>query len=263
MNDYGSLVELLRSRLLNGNVFFLTGAGVSVASGIPDFQTVDEGWTFDVSREEALSVELLNRNPQLFWAAYKYLYTLWGVNSGVNSFHRFVAEVQKVNSSAFVLTQNIDGLHSAALNEVFGSDSFGDNGARVFELHGNKDRLVCSRRSCKGERLLVDDDFLSDALPRCGVCGKMMRPDVVLFGEGVKGFREANMLVGFGDVLLVAGTSLEVGPVNGLPLVAERAGLVTVWVNNVPAPAGYNFSYSFVGDLGDFVTEVGNQVLSN
>lgn len=234
--------ELFRATLESASsICVLTGAGVSTNSGIPDFQTIDERWPFEVSRIEATSRRYFQRFPDRFWAAYKYIFEL--KHAAPNEFHLAVAALESAGKEVTVVTQNIDGLHVRA------------GSTKVLEVHGNAEWLVCDRRSCKNRKPIAD--FLEqEQLPRCEICRKYLRPDVVLFGEVPRGYAEAEMSAIHSSLLIVAGASLQVGPVNELPRVRdwhfpERE---SVWMNKFLPPTGYHFSQQLLGDLSELAS---------
>lgn len=229
--------DIILTVLDNANtIAFLTGAGVSTDSGIPDFQTVDDEWTFPVPRDEATSLNFFQRDPQTFWKAFRYLFEM-KTEVRPNEFHRAVANLENREKQVIVLTQNVDGLHSAA------------GTSQVGELHGNILWAYCSRPSCPERQLLTD--LQNEPTPRCGRCSKYLRPDTVLFGENPRHFGDAKQVCLEADVLIVAGTALEVGPVNDLPRYREwwAPGKPTVWINRDAPPMGYNFSHVLRGEL--------------
>jgi len=236
VKESSDLLEVLnRSK----RIAFLTGAGVSTDSGIPDFKTMDREWPFSVPRATATSISFFNRDRRMFWEAFHYMFT--SKTGGVlpNHFHRAVAGLEGKGKDVVVLTQNIDGLHQAA------------GTSQVLELHGNLRQVICNRPSCKyAEPLTLEHNEDS----RCPQCNKLLRPDTVLFGEAPRGFGDAKQVAIEAELLIVAGTALEVGPVNDLPRLREWyfPERETVWVNRMNPPYGYVFSHKYTGELVDF-----------
>ncbi|MBR7161443.1 MAG: NAD-dependent protein deacylase [Clostridia bacterium] len=186
-------------------IVFFGGAGVSTGSGIPDFRgsggLYNEPDESEESPEEMLSGDYLRRYPEKFYRYYKknMLYP----NAEPNAAHRALAKLEQAGKLTAVITQNIDGLHQAA-------------GSRnVIELHGSVLRNYCI--SCFREYPLsyVTE---ADGVPVCGHCGNPVRPDVVLYGEGLDGlsFARAQREIERADLLIVGGTSLTVYPAAGL-----------------------------------------------
>ncbi|MBR5366332.1 MAG: NAD-dependent protein deacylase [Clostridia bacterium] len=182
---------------------FFGGAGMSTASGIPDFRGASGLYT--VSEEESpeylLSDECLAKEPERFFAYYreKILYP----DAKPNPAHLALAELEKRGRLHAVITQNIDGLHQAAGSK------------KVLELHGSCARSYCSKCGRPVER-----DFIAETkgIPRCETCGGVVRPDVVLYGEFLpqQAFEEARREVEEADLLLVGGSSLTVYPASSL-----------------------------------------------
>ena len=185
-------------------IVFFGGAGVSTGSGIPDFRGSGGLYTegaFEESPEELLSGTYLRKYPEKFYAYYKKNMLYPGAKP--NAAHLKLAEWEREGKLTSVITQNIDGLHQAA-----GSKN-------VIELHGSVLRNYCV--SC-GEMHSLSYVTEANGVPRCRVCGGIVRPDVVLYGEGLDGaaFMQAQNDIAEADVLIVGGTSLTVYPAAGL-----------------------------------------------
>ncbi|MDD9148773.1 MULTISPECIES: SIR2 family NAD-dependent protein deacylase [unclassified Sporolactobacillus] len=203
----------------------LTGAGVSVPSGIPPFRGSNGLYQHaDVGRY--LSMNYFESRPESFWAFYWSLFDadlLLGAKP--NPVHLWLSSLEK-DREVTVMTQNIDGLHSKA-------------GSRhVIEVHGAFDRTVCPKCGA----VYPTDSVRHEKVPRCtaedskgGICGTVLKPDIVLFGEAVRGFEQAENAVRTADRLLILGTSLTVTPANLLPVYAAMNGIPTLLVNDRPA----------------------------
>jgi NAD-dependent deacetylase len=185
-------------------IVFFGGAGVSKGSGIPDFRGTGGLYTqggYSESPEEMLSSTYLKRYPEKFFAYYKnnMLYP----DAKPNAAHLTLAKWEREGKLTSVITQNVDGLHQMA-----GSKN-------VIELHGSVLRNYCV--SC-GEVHPLSHILESDGIPRCRLCGAVVRPDVVLYGENLDGaaFMQAQEDIACADVLIVGGTSLTVYPAAGL-----------------------------------------------
>lgn len=185
-------------------IVFFGGAGVSKGSGIPDFRGTGGLYTqggYSESPEEMLSSTYLKRCPEKFFAYYKnnMLYP----DAKPNAAHLTLAKWEREGKLTSVITQNVDGLHQMA-----GSKN-------VIELHGSVLRNYCV--SC-GELHPLSHILESDGIPRCRICGAVVRPDVVLYGENLDGaaFMQAQEDIACADVLIVGGTSLTVYPAAGL-----------------------------------------------
>jgi NAD-dependent deacetylase len=200
------LAELIRSA---GSVVALTGAGVSVPSGIPDFRSPGTGLWANVDPMEVAHISVWRREPERFWSFYGQRFTaLEGKQP--NGAHRALAELDIP-----VITQNIDGLHAAA-------------GSRdVIEIHGSiatASCQVCGRRYPLAEtRARLEAD--AEGVPRCD-CGQPVKPDVTLFGELLdeSAMTRASGLAAGADLMLCVGSSLEVYPAADLPALTLEAG---------------------------------------
>lgn len=221
------------------HVTFLTGAGVSTASGIPDFKSTDDTWPYDEPRELLISLPYFQRNPEHFWKVYREVFSS-KFNAEENDVHRWIGELERTKY-VHVITQNVDGLHQKG-----GSNS-------VIEIHGTNTQAVCLK--C-GKRVPMEDT-LDSPLPRCGNCNKVLKPGVCLFNENVYGLADAQRVLRNTDMLIVMGTSLEVGPVNTFPLYAQAySELPLVWINRETPPQGYDFDHVLQTDLTEFVKSV-------
>ena len=192
----------------SSHIVFLGGAGVSTESGIPDFRSKDglyrrQDRKFSRYRPEyLLSEQCLHREPEVFFAYFRKNLDVRSV--APNAAHRRLAEMEKNGKLDGVITQNIDGLHQKA-------------GSRnVQEIHGSALRSYCV--SCRKE---YGPDFIfenRDPVPKCPACGKMVRPDVTLYGEILPdpAYDNAVRLIQAADCLIIGGTSLEVGSAAGL-----------------------------------------------
>ena len=198
------------------HIAVLTGAGMSTESGIPDFRSYQGRYTQNASLAEVLAIDYFQHNPAGFWQAFKEIFELKLVgNKQPNAGHRFLAWLETQGKTVSVLTQNIDGLHQCA-------------GSReVVEVHGTLQRAVCP--ACGRVHDLAH--VLASPLPRCLSCCTPLKPDVVLYGEAVSQFEAALLKVLDADVLLVLGSSLEVGPINLLPLEAHQHGIDCALIN--------------------------------
>jgi NAD-dependent deacetylase len=200
------------------SVVALTGAGISVPSGIPDFRSDGGLWDLDDPLEVA-SLRAFRANPQRF---YNWFRPLLGrlLDAQPNPAHLALAALERAGALKALITQNIDGLHQRA-------------GSReVYELHGHLRSatcLECERQAPTGPLL---ERVRHGEIPRCD-CGGLFKPDVVLFDELLpRGlFWLAQRAIETCDVLIVAGTSLEVAPVGDLPLAVLRRGARVMIVN--------------------------------
>lgn len=185
------------------NIVFFGGAGVSTESGIPDFRSVDGLYNqqYKYPPETILSHSFFLQNPKEFYRFYrnKMIYQ----SAEPSTTHLALAELERKGKLKAVITQNIDGLHQLAGSE------------NVIELHGTVLKNHCM--SC-GRFYELDVVINAEDLPRCTQCGGMIKPDVVLYEEGLneKDLRRSVEYISQADVLIVGGTSLGVYPAAGL-----------------------------------------------
>ncbi len=184
------------------NIVFFGGAGVSTESGIPDFRSTDglyhQEWKYPP--EVILSHTFYESNPEEFFRFYRA--KLLAPGAKPNAAHRKLAEWERAGKLKGIVTQNIDGLHQAA------------GSVNVQELHGSVHRNYCE--TC---HQFYDMEFMlhSEGVPRCG-CGGRIKPDVVLYEEGLdqQVLENSVRLIAEADMLIIGGTSLNVWPAAGL-----------------------------------------------
>jgi NAD-dependent deacetylase len=223
------------------SVVALTGAGISVPSGIPDFRTPQTGLWESVDPMEVAHIDVFRRDPERFWSFYGDRFQTLE-HKRPNRAHAILAELEADHRLQAVITQNIDRLHARA-------------GSReLIEVHGTIAHSSCL--SC-GERYEIDDvrrRQRADArgIPRCG-CGRPLKPDVVLFGEYLPAdaLSRAEALATEADLLLCIGTSLEVYPVAQLPAVTlSRGGRIAILTQG-PTPFDSRAVLKLSGDIVD------------
>jgi NAD-dependent deacetylase len=206
---------------LQDPIAVLTGAGISAESGVPTFR--GEGGLWRSFRSEELATpEAFQRDPTLVWEWYVWRRELVG-QCVPNAAHETLAEMEDALSGFTVITQNVDGLHRTA-----GSQN-------VLELHGSIWRVCCT--AC-GEAMEDRRIPLPEIPPRCPICGDLLRPDVVWFGESLPtGVLEAAWAAATRcSTMLVIGTSALVQPAASLPIAALRNGARVVEVNPAETP---------------------------
>lgn len=185
------------------NIVFFGGAGVSTESGIPDFRSVDGLYNqqYEYPPETILSHSFFIQNPREFYRFYRNKMIYKGAKPSTT--HLALAKLEREGKLKAVITQNIDGLHQMA-----GSNN-------VIELHGTVLKNHCM--SCE-QFYELDAVLNGEDIPRCSRCGGMIKPDVVLYEEGLneKDLRDAVRYISEADVLIVGGTSLGVYPAAGL-----------------------------------------------
>ncbi|MDD5448639.1 MAG: NAD-dependent deacylase [Actinomycetota bacterium] len=202
-------------------VVALTGAGISVESGIPDFRSPGGIWTrYDPTIYATL--ESFVNDPSKFWSLARDLHPLLET-AEPNLAHLMLVELEKLGKCEAVITQNIDNLHQKAGSGV------------VLELHGTFRSGKCVRcgEKCGFEEL--EEFTRKGSIPRCGSCGSPIKPDVVLFGEPLPPhvLKKASELAQTCDLMLVVGCGLEVFPAASLPILAHRKGGKLIFVNVV------------------------------
>lgn len=185
------------------NIVFFGGAGVSTESGIPDFRSTDGLYhqQYDYPPETILSHTFYESKPEDFFRFYRA--KLLAPGAKPNAAHRKLAQLESQGKLKAVVTQNIDGLHQAA-------------GSReVLELHGSVHRNYCEKCG-----KFYDFDFMlhSEGVPHCTDCGGRVKPDVVLYEEGLdmETMEKAVRFISEADMLIIGGTSLNVYPAAGL-----------------------------------------------
>jgi NAD-dependent deacetylase len=199
------------------SIAVLSGAGVSAESGVPTFRDAQTGLWAQFDPLELATPDAFRRNAKLVWDWYAWRRELVA-KAAPNAGHRALAALESIVPSFVVITQNVDGLHQAA------------GSTRVIELHGNLQRVKCSR---EGTIVATWDDSSPREAPRCAACGAFLRPDVVWFQETLPAdaLARAEDAARDCDALLVVGTAAEVYPAAMLPTYARHHGAVTVEIN--------------------------------
>jgi NAD-dependent deacetylase len=222
--ELARLAELLGAAR---SVVALTGAGISVPSGIPDFRTPRTGLWENVDPMAVAHIDAFRADPVGFWDFYgRRFATLGGKQPNVA--HRALVAMEAAGRLDAVITQKIDMLHRKAGSE------------QLVEVHGSIASCTCP--SCAGgvalEEVRARIARASDGVPRCARCRGPLKPDVVLFGELLdeRTLARARELCEGAELLLCIGSSLEVHPVAGLPLLTRRAGGTVAIVTRGPTP---------------------------
>jgi NAD-dependent deacetylase len=208
--------EVLRlAELVRGaeRAVVLTGAGVSVPSGIPDFRTPETGLWENVDPMEVAHIGVFERDPARFWSYYRPRFHSLA-EKRPNRAHEALAELERRGLIEGVITQNIDRLHRAA-------------GSReVVEVHGSIETSSCTRCAAAFELAEVEALFDDRGVAVCATCNGAVKPDVVLFGELLpeRAIVRATEMAERADLMICAGSSLAVHPVAGLPRLTLEAG---------------------------------------
>jgi NAD-dependent deacetylase len=230
----------------------LTGAGISTPSGIPDFRSPGIGlWTRYLPMEVA-SLSAFRYNPELF---YKWLHPLavHMLSAQPNPAHIALAKLQVNGYISTIITQNIDGLHTRA-------------GAKnVLEVHGTLNTLTCIKcfKQVSSEGIIKEYINLC-TIPLCQVCGGILKPDVILYEEQlpVKTWTMAEEACRKCDLILVAGTSLEVMPSAKLPILALDNGASLIIVNNTDTYIDVRADIIIRADVADIFPQISDEVLN-
>ncbi len=221
-------------------IVFFGGAGVSTESGIPDFRSADGLYNqkYKFPPERIISHSFFMSQPEEFYRFYRDRMIF--PDAKPNAAHLKLAELERAGKLAAVITQNIDGLHTAA-------------GSRnVIELHGSVHRNHCMK--C-GKSYGLDFIANSEGIPRCE-CGGIVKPDVVLYEEGLdeNDINRAINAIAEADVLIIGGTSLVVQPAAGL--IRFFGGRRLVVINKTPTSADDEADIVIKGSIGETLSQI-------
>lgn len=224
----------------SSRIVFFGGAGVSTESGIPDFRSVDGLYnqSFRYPPEQMLSHTFFVKHTTDFFDFYRK--KMLCLDAKPNAAHRKLAELENCGKLLAVVTQNIDGLHQKAGSK------------QVYELHGSVHRNYC--RKCQTE---YDAEFIlnSKGIPCC-TCGGIIKPDVVLYEEGLDEdvVNGAVSAIRNADMLIIGGTSLAVYPAAGL--IHSFSGSRLVVINQMPTSADSNATLMLNQPIGEVLEQV-------
>lgn len=240
--------EMLIEHIQNAeNIVFLGGAGVSTESNIPDFRSADglynQAKDQVVSPEELLSISYMKNNTETFYDFY--INKVIHLEAKPNITHEVLAKLETIGKLKAVITQNIDGLHQKA-----GSQN-------VIELHGSIYENYCTQ--CN-KKYTVQTIVESQGIPTCDDCGGVIRPDVVLYGEGLdtKDVNDAIHYISNADLLIVGGTSLVVYPAAGLVNYFQGESLVLI--NRDKTPYDRQADLVIHDNLGDVFKAINEKI---
>ena len=231
------LKELVES---SGSIVFFGGAGVSTESGIPDFRSTGglyhQEWKYPP--EVILSHTFYESNPEEFFRFYRA--KMLAPDAKPNDAHKKLAEWEATGKLKAVITQNIDGLHQAA------------GSRRVLELHGSVHRNHCEK--C-GKFYGLDYILHTEGVPRCS-CGGIIKPDVVLYEEGLdqRTLEESVRCLAAADLLIIGGTSLNVYPAAGL--IRYFGGRHLVLINKSPVAQDLAADLVITDPIGQTLSQV-------
>ena len=225
----------------------LTGAGISVESGIPDFRSPDGLWK-KYNPDEFATLRAFLENPAKVWQFFRDAGELLA-EASPNPAHLALAKLESAGKLKAIVTQNIDGLHKKA-------------GSRnVVELHGSSRSLSCLNCTKSYDN---DAAMFSSIPPICPVCSKILKPDVVLFGENLppEALKKALHFADRADLVIIIGTSGEVEPAASLPCIIHRKRGTVIEVNTGPTRFTPAISDFFLeGDAGAVVPELVSKAL--
>ena len=231
----------------------MTGAGVSTPSGIPDFRSKDSGRWERYDPFEVASLNSFRYHPEIF---FNWLRSLAGgiMHAQPNPAHSGLASLERAGYICTTITQNIDGLHQRAGSQ------------KVLEVHGGLSTLTCV--SCYHQ---VSADGYNEAylergeIPRCADCSSILKPNVVLFGEQlpIRTWLQAQEASKKCDLMIVAGSSLEVLPVAGLPMRAIENGAHLIIINHSKTYLDIRADVVFSEDVAEIIPLIAAEVLSN
>lgn len=225
----------------SAHMVFFGGAGVSTESGIPDFRSVDGLYhqQYDYPPETILSHTFYMRKPEEFYRFYRA--KMLAPDAKPNAAHRKLAQWEQEGKLSAVVTQNIDGLHQAA------------GSRKVYELHGSVRRNHC--RKC-GAFYDLDYMLRTTGIPRCEKCEGIIKPDVVLYEEGLDQatLNGAVRAIGNADLLIVGGTSLTVYPAAGL--IDYYDGDRLVLINRSVTPLDSRADLLIQGSIGEIFSQL-------
>jgi len=240
--------ELLRQ---SKQTIILTGAGISTPSGIPDFRSEGSGlWSRDEPLEVA-SLQTFRTHPEKFYAWFRPLVSQI-FEAIPNAAHQALAQLENAGYIHSILTQNIDMLQQKA------------GTVHVVELHGTLKTFSCTQCFQQVESAPYLKPFMEQGtLPCCPRCGALLKPDVILFGEQLpqRAWSEAQRESRTCDLMLVAGSSLEVMPVAGLPMQALDRGAHLVIINNSPTYLNVRADVTIQENVSDIIPAIAKKVL--
>ena len=224
-------------------IVFFGGAGVSTASGIPDFRSSNGLYTREydgLTPEMILSKSFFYLHTDVFFDFYK-KYMIYP-DARPNAVHRYLYKLEQKDKLRGIVTQNIDGLHKAAGNK------------RVYEIHGSIHENYCM--DCNAF-FSLETILNSNGIPRCRHCGGVIKPSVVLYGEGLDRYVTIGACreISNADTLIVAGTSLSVEP--AASFLNYFSGKNLVVINREPTPADEKATLVLRGDMNEIFKELG------
>jgi NAD-dependent deacetylase len=291
--------QLLAKWIQEANkITVLTGAGISTDSSIPDFRSLTGIWTYNLSRQQIMSLSYFNRHKEKFWIAFKNIFRIKLAGDYEPNFgHQFLANLESQGKDITIFTQNVDGLHQMA------------GSSKVYEVHGSMKVAYCTNcgedydldyirkheiPTCR--KIEIKENVCNHYIPisnhpfnyvdctECGTrydlrgitkeairckgkkkrevrCNHILKPDVVLFQDSIRYFQEAKRSASQSDLFLVLGTSLEVAPINEIPMFFPSYKK-SVLINQESTKLDSCFQMVINDSISDTFREVG-KLLSN
>ena len=233
------------------HVVVFTGAGISTPSGIPDFRSAGTGLWEHFDPMEVASLGMFQTHPEKFYGWLRpLLQSIWAAQP--NPAHLALARLEQAGIVKALITQNIDDLHQRA-------------GSRnIYEVHGSLRSMTCAhcRETFPAEQFR-DHLHGQDAMPHCPGCQRVLKPDITLFGEMLPAetWIEAEEHCIQADLVLVAGSSLEVWPAASLPALAVEHGAQLVLINLTPTPLDRNADVLLPANVAEALPRLADLVL--
>jgi NAD-dependent deacetylase len=229
----------------------LTGAGISTPSGIPDFRSHDSGLWSHYDPDAVASLSAFRHNPgRVYEWVRPFIATI--ATAKPNAAHIALAQLEAAHHLAGIITQNIDDLHGRAGSRT------------VFEIHGHLREATCSSCFLKVPAHDLIQHFIHEnVIPRCKVCGGLLKPDIVLFGEQLpyQVVRGAEKLIDSADLVIVVGSSLEVTPAASMPVDALNRGAGLIIINRDPTYLDERADVVFHADVLDVLPRIAEEVI--
>ena len=229
----------------------LTGAGLSTPSGIPDFRSEGSGLWSRYDPMEVASLSSFRTAPEKFFAWFRPL-ARQILDAAPNPAHFALAALERAGRAQTIVTQNIDILHQKG------------GAQRVLEIHGTLATLSCTQCYTQVDSAPFLTAFVNQGtIPLCPLCGAILKPDVILFGEQLpqEACRQAQRAASQCDLFLVAGSSVEVLPVAGLPMRALEAGAHLIILNETPTYLNGRADVAILDDVARVLPAIADKVI--
>ena len=244
MEAYSAIMSIAHEIKNARRTVALTGAGISAESGLGTFRGKDGLWSrYDPA--VVASIESFTQDPRKFWEFAREVGWIF-LTAKPNAAHMALADLEAMKRLDSVITQNVDGLHQRAGSK------------HVIEIHGNAGRIICTRCNAEYATEKIVDRIAQEDVPTCERCGGSLKPDVILFGESLpkKAFDLALRKMKSTDLLLAAGTSLEVYPAASLPELAKKNGAKIVSIDTGRTSWDNLCDYKVNGPAGEILPRI-------